>query len=167
MPKEDQGVQPGRYTLIPRALVFITRRDEVLLIKGTPHKRVWANRYNGVGGHIERGEDPLTAARRELFEETGLQVQRLMLRGVISVDTGQETGIGIYVFHGEYSGGELKESREGKLEWVREAQLKELPVVEDIPTLLTKVLHSPIQAPPFSAQYSYNIEGNLVIRFAE
>lgn len=167
MPREDQGVQPGRYSLIPRALVFITRGDEVLLIKGAPHKRVWANRYNGIGGHVERGEDALTAAHRELFEETGLKVQCLTLRGVICVDTGQETGIGIYVFQGEYSEGELIESHEGKLEWVREAQLKDLPVVEDIPTLLTKILHSPMQAPPFSAQYSYDSDGHLIIHFAE
>jgi 8-oxo-dGTP pyrophosphatase MutT (NUDIX family) len=31
------------------------------------------------GGHIEPGEDALTAAHRELFEETGLKVERLSL----------------------------------------------------------------------------------------
>ena len=51
--------------LIPRTLIFLTCRDLVLLLKGAPHKRLWANRYNGIGGHIERGEDVLTAAQRD------------------------------------------------------------------------------------------------------
>ena len=66
MPSSDQGVTHDRYTLIPRTLIFLTRGERVLLLKGAPHKRLWANRYNGVGGHIERGEDVLTSARREL-----------------------------------------------------------------------------------------------------
>ena len=68
MPIADQGVSSDRYQLIPRTLIFLTRGESVLLLKGAPNKRIWANRYNGVGGHIERGEDAHTAARRELLE---------------------------------------------------------------------------------------------------
>ncbi|MDP3183744.1 MAG: NUDIX domain-containing protein, partial [Anaerolineales bacterium] len=66
MPASEQGVSRDRYMLIPRTLIFLRRGDSVLLIKGAPHKRLWANKYNGVGGHLERGEDVLSAARREL-----------------------------------------------------------------------------------------------------
>jgi len=56
MPKSEQGVTFDRYAIIPRTLIFITREGpsglEVLLIKGAPTKRLWANRYNGVGGHV-------------------------------------------------------------------------------------------------------------------
>jgi predicted NUDIX family phosphoesterase len=57
MPKSDQGVHTKRYQIIPRVLIFIFDGDRVLLIKGAPNKRLWANQYNGIGGHIERGED--------------------------------------------------------------------------------------------------------------
>jgi len=72
MPVTDQGLNQDRYMLIPRTLIFLTRGDKILLIKGAANKRLWANLYNGIGGHIEPGEDILSAARRELKEETNL-----------------------------------------------------------------------------------------------
>jgi hypothetical protein len=44
MPARDQGVTCDRYTLIPRTLIFLTRNDQVLLLKGATHKHLWANR---------------------------------------------------------------------------------------------------------------------------
>ncbi len=40
-------------------------------------------------GHVERGESPETAARRELAEETGFQTGRLELLGSLLSDTGR------------------------------------------------------------------------------
>ena len=79
MPATDQGLNQDRYMLIPRTLIFLTRGDNILLIKGAVNKRLWANLYNGIGGHIESGEDILSAARRELTEETSLTSDNLGL----------------------------------------------------------------------------------------
>ena len=166
MPSSDQGVTRDRYTLIPRTLIFLTRGERVLLLKGAPHKRLWANCYNGVGGHIERGEDVLTSARRELAEETGLQASDLWLCGVITVDTGQDTGIGIYVFKGECLTGEAHPSSEGSLEWVAFAEIHEKNLVEDLYQLLPRVLQMQQGDPPFSAHYSYTAEGKMLVRFS-
>jgi len=166
MPSSDQGITQDRYTLIPRTLIFLTRGERVLLIKGAPHKRLWANLYNGIGGHIERGEDVLASARRELQEETGLQSTDLWLCGVITVDTGQNTGIGIYVFKGECSSGETNPSCEGALEWVAYAEVFEKPLVEDLYHLLPRVLQMQPGDSPFSANYSYNKAGKMVVRFS-
>jgi 8-oxo-dGTP diphosphatase len=166
MPSSDQGVTRDRYTLIPRTLIFLTRGERVLLLKGAPHKRLWANCYNGVGGHIERGEDVLNSARRELAEETGLQAPDLWLCGVITVDTGQDTGIGIYVFKGECLTGETHPSSEGSLEWVAYTEVHEKPLVEDLYQLLPRVLQMQPGDPPISANYSYGPKGKMVIRFS-
>jgi 8-oxo-dGTP diphosphatase len=152
--------------LVPRTLIFLTRAERVLLIKGAQDKRLWAGKYNGIGGHIERGEDVLGAAQRELREETGLSVYDLQLCGVIIIDAGGQTGIGIYVLRGECPEGKPRPSQEGELAWIPRSQLESLPLVEDLPTLLPRVLNMKPGEPPFSARYSYDENDQLRITFA-
>jgi len=167
MPASDQGTLKGRYTLIPRTLIFLTRGPRVLLIRGAAHKRLWAGRYNGLGGHVERGEDPLSAARRELQEEAGLQAADLRLVGVAAIDAGPETGVGLYILRGECLSGEPLPSDEGQVEWIDPGELAHLPVVEDLPILLPRVLNQQPGDAPFSARFIYAEDGKLEIAFGE
>ena len=166
MPIADQGVTRDRYMLIPRVLIFLTRGTSVMLLKGAPTKRLWANRYNGIGGHVEAGEDILSAARRELFEESGLSAE-LHLCGTVLVDTGQNPGIGIFVFTGECPQGQLAPSPEGPLEWVDLDQVPALPVVEDLPVLLERIRKMRLGDPPFWARSSYDESGRLQLIFTQ
>lgn len=165
MPVSDQSHKDNRYTLIPRTLIFLVQEDRVLLIKGAPHKHLWANLYNGIGGHVERGEDLLSAARRELLEETGLEPDDLWLCGTIAVDTGEKPGIGIFVFRGTCLDKEPKESQEGTLSWVSLKRVYSLPLVEDLYIILPKILTTEKELAPFSALYTYDKDGQLFIRF--
>ena len=165
MPVSDQGISLDRYMLIPRVLVFVTRGTSVLLLKGASTKRLWADKYNGVGGHLEPGEDSLSAARRELLEETGLRAE-LWLCGTVVVETGDNPGIGIYVFSGESSQGEPKASAEGTLEWLPFVDVPDLPVVEDLPVLLRRIRKMKRGDAPFNARSFYQ-DKKLTVIFAE
>lgn len=167
MPKSDQGVSSSRYQVIPRTLIFITRGQEVLLIKGAPSKRLWANQYNGIGGHVERGEDVLSSARRELAEEAGITVEDLRLVGTILVDASPEAGISIYLLKGEYKEGFLVQSEEGALEWVHSSRLSEYPLVEDLKMILPRVLSLRNQDAPLSARSYYDSHDRLQVVFGD
>jgi 8-oxo-dGTP diphosphatase len=169
MSKADQGIDVSlkrqRYTVIPRTLVFITRDDRVLLLRGAPAKRIWANKYNGIGGHIERDEDVYSAAWREVREETGLEVENLRLVGLINIDGDQPTGIMLFVFAAESRSGDPIPSEEGSLEWIARDRLAQIDLVEDLPTILPRALDLLPGAPPFFAHYHYDEQERLVIRF--
>ncbi len=166
MPASEQGVSRERYMLVPRTMIFLTHGDRVLLLKGGRDKRLWAGLYNGVGGHVEQGEDVLSAARRELAEETGLAPDRLWLCGTITVDTDTNPGVCVFVFRGESAQVELPDSPEGSLRWVKLSVLPDLPMVGDVPVLLLKILGMADGDQAFSAHSRYDENGKLVVTFS-
>jgi len=128
------------YTTVSRTLTFLTRGDEVLLLEGAPHKRLWAGKYNGIGGHLEPGESPHASALRELREETGLTAAALILRGIVHITMPKPPGILLFVFSGTAGDDVLISSEEGTPTWVNREDLDSLPLVEDLPALLPRIL---------------------------
>lgn len=163
---DSQSVQ-GRWQVVPRTLCFVTHGDDILLMKRGLHKRIFPGHYNGLGGHIERGEDPLTGAIREIKEESGLQVKNVRFCGSTHVDAGQETGILLYIFKGEATTREVIESEEGTLHWLPLAEVlnrNDLPLVEDLPMVLPMIFRD--GAMPFFAHVSYDENDQIVFRLA-
>lgn len=170
MGREDQGVAASRrrYQVVPRTLCFVRHEDDVLLLKGAPHKRIWANRHNGLGGHVERGEDLLAAVLREVREEAGLEVHDVRLAGIVHADAGDpDLGILFFIFTATSDGTETIASPEGALEWHKADALPAAGMAPDLPLILPRLLALPPGAPPVFLAYSYDEQDRLVIHWAE
>lgn len=174
MGRREQGVEASRdrYHVVPRTLCFVTHGDDVLLLRGAPDKRIWPNRYNGVGGHLERDEDVFSAALREIREETGLDVRDLRLRGLINVDAGDpQLGILVFVFTAVAAERAARRSEEGHLQWLPCEEVLNYEefaaqTVEDLPIILPHVLGTSADEPLFFAHYSYDEQDQLIITMA-
>lgn len=151
MNANEQGARRDRYHVIPRTLIFLTSTnpetgaEEVLLLKGAPTKRLWANKYNGLGGHVEADEDIYAAARREVGEEAGLQVSQLTLRGIVNINTGRDEnglrpGVMMFVFVGKSQEHQIHSTREGAPEWVPIHEISQYPLVDDLYEVLPRAL---------------------------
>ena len=173
----EQGATPTRYAVIPRTLSFILCDQYVLLLRGAPHKRLWANRLNGLGGHLEPNENVLEGALREIREEAGLSPERLDLCVLVHVagDAGTP-GVMLYVFVGEIGRGPLApsplelpmgSSREGALAWYPLADLPVGEMVEDLPLLLPTALAARARGGVSYGHYAKDRSGRLAFRFAE
>lgn len=171
MGANDQGANAtqNRWIVIPRTLCFVTHGQHILLLKRSPNTRIFPNKYNGLGGHIERNEDARSGAIREIREESGLEVKNVRLRGVIHIDASPSytSGILLVVFTAEALSREFTNSSEGTLEWVDLAQVYEKDLVEDLPILLPRLFGDRASQTPFAAHASYDAGDRLILRFGD
>ena len=67
MSAAGEGIHPPGALGAYRYVVMLSRMGERMLMSRHRDRATWQNQ----GGHIEPGETPLAAARRELYEESG------------------------------------------------------------------------------------------------
>lgn len=93
------------------------------------------------GGHVEKDESFLDAVKREMKEETGLEIRNPRLVGLkqFPIDNGRYL---VALFKATEWSGELTSSEEGKMEWVEYACLPELDTVADLEEML-RMMNSP------------------------
>ena len=65
-------------------IVFNNKEDKILMCKRT--KEPYKEKLNLVGGKVEKGEDELQAAYRELEEETGISKNDIILTNLMNFD---------------------------------------------------------------------------------
>ncbi len=146
---------------IPAVLVYALRKGEVLLMHRAkePNLGLWT----APGGKVELMESPHDTARREMAEETGLEVQDLLLRGLCTqVSSAPNWQWLQFIFVTTRFWGTLKaERREGNLAWV--------PLEEyftTLPTPQADVIFAPrvlaMSEGCFQAKFIHDADLNLV-----
>lgn len=167
MTKNPQKILKGRYQVVPRTIILLLKDKKVLLQKAPETKKLFPGFYNGLGGHIERNEDILSAARREVLEESGLSCTNLKLYGSVLIDVNENQGILMFVFSGDDIKGELIASPEGSLHWIDVESLDTINVVEDVPELITRITQIGSSGKLFHGRYWYTQDGKRQTEFYE
>lgn len=125
-----------RRLMMPGAGVFLYR-DGQLLLQRRRDNGLWADH----GGAVELGESTEDAARRELFEETGLKAGALELLGVFSgpdmdytYPNGDEVSmIAVYYLCGDFSGDiHLQQEEVAELRWFPLDKLPDEKVIHPV-----------------------------------
>ncbi len=82
------------------------------------------------GGHVEPGESFTGAVIREVWEETGLTIEKPWLCGLKQFWEDDGTRYIVMLYKTDRFSGELQSSREGKVFWIKRSELEsyQLPV---------------------------------------
>ncbi len=152
---------PPRRQVYPRTLCFIQHGNDILMLQGAPTKRLYANLFNGIGGHVEAGEDVLSSLRREVREETGLEIENPYMRAVLNVDEAGKPGVVIGFFLATASMRRVIASEEGQLYWIPQERVYDFDLVEDLHQLLPRILE-PEKTGIWYGYYGYDEQGVLV-----
>ena len=89
------------------------------------------DKWIGVGGKFEDGETPFDCARREIKEETGLEVKELQYRGIVTFVSDLYGTEYMHLFTASEFSGEIDYNcDEGKLEWVKKKDVSSLRIWE-------------------------------------
>lgn len=100
-------------------LAFLKRNDDILL--GLKTRGLGKDFWNGFGGKVEKKETILEAARREVKEECGLEVNNLKQLGIVRhEEEGNPEVAVIHVFTATEFSGSLKPCEEmNPLQWYK------------------------------------------------
>lgn len=123
-----------RYTPIVGTLGYVLSpdREKVLLVHRNARKDDdHLGKYNGLGGKMHPEEDVVSCMKREILEESGLEVLEMTLRGTINwtgFGPSGEDWLGFIFRIDSFQGTLFKSNPEGDLDWVPLEKMETLPM---------------------------------------
>ena len=143
-------------------LAYIEKDDSFLMLYRNKKKNdINANKWIGVGGHLEIDETPVDALKREVKEETGLDVKEYQYRGLIHFNYGELSEL-MHLFIVTKVSGELIECDEGTLQYISKSEVLNIPIWEGDRIFLKKLL---CNDPYFELELNYQQDTLVSYRF--
>jgi len=120
-----------RYDFLNTTLCYLEHDGKYLMLHRTKKKNdMNEGKWLGIGGKLACGESPFDCARREIREETGLDIKKLTYRGLVTfVSNGNYTEY-MHLFTGAAEHEEVIDCDEGELAWVKKEEVTRLPIWE-------------------------------------
>ena len=117
--------------MINSTLCYLERGGKYLMLcrnkkKNDPNGGKWI----GVGGKFEEKESPLDCLRREVREETGLELNGFEYRGLVTFVSDRWETEQMHLFTSADFSGTLTDCDEGELEWIDKKSVGSLPLWE-------------------------------------
>lgn len=126
----------SKFCPILGTLGYVLSKDQkkvLMLHRNSRKEDAQYGKYNGLGGKVEPSEDIYAAMKREIFEESGLEVLEMKLRGTM-IWTGfgknHESWMGFLFLVTKFRNEPLSHCREGALEWVPINKIGSFPIWE-------------------------------------
>ncbi len=106
-------------------LVYVKRDSYTLMLHKT--KGYQEGKWNGLGGKFDAGESPEDCMKREVLEESGLSVEKAILKGFLTFPDfdGQDDWY-CFVYVVTQFSGDIKPSDEGQLQWIANEEVPSL-----------------------------------------
>ncbi|MBQ2729961.1 MAG: 8-oxo-dGTP diphosphatase [Clostridia bacterium] len=112
-------------------LCYISCGDDTLMLHRTKKKNDEnAGKWVGIGGKFEEGESPEDCLTREVYEETGVRLEKYRYRGIVTFVSDEWGTEYMHLFTGEVNEKTMHRCSEGDLEWINTAVLDSLPMWE-------------------------------------
>ena len=116
---------------IPETVLAYIKQDDsfLMLLRNKKKNDINANKWIGVGGHLEDKEAPIDALYREIKEETGLDVIEYQYKGIVHFNYGELSEL-MHVYIVNKVKGQLIECDEGTLKYIPIKELMDLELWE-------------------------------------
>jgi 8-oxo-dGTP diphosphatase len=107
------------------SMVILRNESKYLLMKRAKEPNI--GKYLPVGGKLEPFETPRACAIRETYEETGISISEPKFYGTLVETSPTKYNWMVFVYVADVDYTEALECDEGKLEWIEDSDLDNIP----------------------------------------
>ena len=147
--------------MVNSTLCYIEKDGKYLMLHRVKKENdVNKEKWIGIGGKFEDQESPEECILRETKEETGLTLNSIKLRAVVTFTSKQYETDYMYLFTSDDFSGEIIECNEGNLEWIDKEELIKLNIWEGDKIFLNKIKEN---CPFFTLKLEY--DGDKLVNY--